>query len=68
MLGTPFLVFRPTTLEIAHKCVSVQNTNAHEVLRQPEIFYISKPYLFLHTYDLSSIPHLADHDHDHHIH
>ena len=37
--------------------VYIQNTNAHDVLsRQPKLFYLCKPHVFLHIYDLFCIP------------
>ena len=54
-----FLIYA-SIFEIVHTCVSIQNNNAHKVFSwQPQILYIFKPYLFLHIYDLFSIPCLA---------
>ena len=46
-------IFMPVTFEFVHTCVSIQNTNAHEVLSD-------RPHVFiLHIYEPSSIPCLA---------
>ena len=48
-------------MEIAHMCIYLQNTSAHEVLSwQPQIFYIFKSYFFFHIYDQLWIPSWAD--------
>ena len=68
-----FFVFLPITFETVHS-VTLQNTNAHEVLGdspkyfifvlssfrwQPKIFFICKQYFFLDLYDLLGILCLA---------
>ena len=41
-----------TSFWIVHTSVYLQKTNTYKVLsRQPQTFYISKPYSFLHIYD-----------------
>ena len=50
----------PVTYETVHTCVSIQNTNATEVLSDSyKYFTFGKPHVFLHIYDLLNIPHLA---------
>ena len=39
-----------------HTCLHIQNTNTQSVKWQSQIFYICKPYFFLHIYDPFSIP------------
>ena len=54
-----FSLFMTITFETGHPCVFLQTTYVHEVLCENCVFYICRPYVFLHIYDLLNIPHLA---------
>ena len=44
------------TFEILYTCVSIQNTNAHEVLSDSLNYFICEPYLLPDIYDPLRIP------------
>ena len=54
-----FPSFMPITFEIIHKCVSIQNTNAHEVLNDSHNISHLYATVFLQICYLLKILHLA---------
>ena len=54
-----FPLIIPITFEIVHTCVSLQNTNGHEVLSDSHKYYTFKPYWSFHDYEPFSIHSLA---------
>ena len=50
-----FLYLCQWLLEIVLTCVSLQNTNAHKIMWQLQIFYIWQPYLFFPINDFLNL-------------